>query len=453
MNNKEIMEARRKRRKKPKKPYSSMTITTGDIGYNIDRFNQAMDTDFSPEAADSGIGVGAGESGAIGENFKLKESWEEFDFEDYNSDDTITVVITDKRFDPLFKKDHRETVQRNSVKVEGQYFNGVVITGKVRDIIQVCGECHVMNPNKIFREALSLVEAKRYVRRYYIRPQNIFCSNKAEIIKALIDIGNENCSVYTLNNLGDEKDVTKLMNKDIIYYYDDGILYDKNKVKVMDYDLSIKKEENRKKFSGNANSVSDATFKDTYEDRMTDMTELEEDVFFDKSSAEVYTSIDDNTIYVGTDDSHKDVGIVYDGNSSSPYSHTDWIVSEDENGIFTLTGWLMGHDGEVREGPSQTYYSIEELEAALVTKGLKSLEQSSQLEEAFNQDFEPVDVWGYSLRESVITCCICGEEVDGYGNNPEPYRQKGKCCDACNIKFVIPARLEAMRAGEDSDAD
>ena len=89
-------------------------------------------------------------------------------------------------------------------------------------------------------ESLELKEAKRYVRRYYIRPQNIFASNKAEILKALIDIGDENCSVYTLNNLVDNDDVTKLTNKDIIYYYDNGILYDKNHVKVMDYDLYIK---------------------------------------------------------------------------------------------------------------------------------------------------------------------------------------------------------------------
>ena len=120
-----------------------------------------------------------------------------------------------------------------------------------------------------------LTEAKRYVRRYYIRPQNIFCSNKAEILKALIDLDDANCSVYTLNNLGDEKDVSKLMNSDIIYYYDDGILYDKNKVKVMDYDLSIKKEEDRKHFA-NVDNASDKEFKAEYEDRMTDATELEE---------------------------------------------------------------------------------------------------------------------------------------------------------------------------------
>jgi hypothetical protein len=124
----------------------------------------------------------------------------------------------------------------------------------------------------------ALCEAKRYVRRYYIRPQNIFCSNKAEILKALIELDDANCSVYTLNNLGDEKDVSKLMSSDIIYYYDDGILYDKNRVKVMDYDLSIKKEENRRHFA-NVDNASEKEFKNAYEDRMTDATELEENFF------------------------------------------------------------------------------------------------------------------------------------------------------------------------------
>lgn len=188
-------------------------------------------------------------------------------------------------------------------------------------------------------ESGALCEAKRYVRRYYIRPQNIFCSNKAEILKALIELDDANCSVYTLNNLGDEKDVSKLMNSDIIYYYDDGILYDKNRVKVMDYDLSIKKEENRKHFA-NVEKTSEKEFKNAYEDRMTDATELEE---------------------------------------------------------------------------------------------------------AFNLDFDDYDVYGECLTEAKkedLRCCICGEPVEGYGNNPEPYMspEKGRCCNACNMKFVIPTR-------------
>ena len=188
----------------------------------------------------------------------------------------------------------------------------------------------------------ALCEAKRYVRRYYIRPQNIFCSNKAEILKALIELDDANCSVYTLNNLGDDKDVSKLMNSDIIYYYDDGILYDKNRVKVMDYDLSIKKEEERKRFA-NVDKAPEKEFKAEYEDRMTDATELEE---------------------------------------------------------------------------------------------------------AFNLDFDDVNVFGEKLTEAKeFLCCICGEPIEGYGNNPEPYlsADNGRCCDACNIRFVIPARLEMMR--------
>jgi hypothetical protein len=234
-------EAKRKKRKN-KKPYDSIGYTTGDIGLNIGRFNQAMGT------ADS--------------------------------------------------------------------FNGT--------------------------EGGALTEAKRYVRRYYIRPQNIFCSNKAEILKALIELDDANCSVYTLNNLGDEKDVSKLMSSDIIYYYDNGILYDKNKVKVMDYDLSIKKEENRKHFA-NVEKASDKEFKAEYSDRMTDATELEE---------------------------------------------------------------------------------------------------------AFSLDFDDIDVYGRNLtEEKEERCCVCGERLDGYGNNPEPFMssKKGSCCDACNLKFVLPARLEIMR--------
>ena len=239
----------KKRRKK--KPFNSISYTTGDIGLNIDRFNQAMG---SSEGSEAGVG---------GEGALAEEA--------------------------------------------------------------------------------SLQEAKRYVRRYYIRPQNIFCSNKAEILKALIELDDANCSVYTLNNLGDEKDVTKLMNSDIIYYYDDGILYDKNRVKVMDYDLSIKKEEDRKHFA-NVDKAPEKEFKAEYEDRMTDATELEESFF--------------------------------------------------------------------------------------------------------NLDFADVNVFGEKLTEAKESfCCICGEPIDGYGNNPEPFKSadEGQCCDGCNLKFVIPMRLDISK--------
>jgi DNA-binding protein YbaB len=591
-----LMSLEEAKKKKKRKRTSKVTYLTGFPFLNDHRFNHACGTcDCGKDAADNansemgsdstgeGSGDGslggdsAGEGGAMGESFKLKESWEEFNFEDHNSDDVVTVVIIDKRFDPLFKKDHKESLSRNNVKVEGQYFNGIVVTGKVGDIIQVCDECHVMNPNKIFMEAvammeamtplekmralengtrgfnaaaagdvklvnyynictknglqkaaaiveaeiqkrmnqgtwtlknytipgfpqqtaastaptkpannnnitstasqtpniqladfdfydagkfylddmearmlkyyvehdnldrfielledptnstpqiklsyslamllfamyfkyenavkaivasivkvfgctaaelkqyvkdvllkdssitskvqkavsdvlneqiekgapMNLTEAKRYIKRYYIRPQNVFASNKAEILQRLAEVEADgaNCSVYSLKALEDHDDVHLLQPKDIIYYYDEGVLYDKNHVPVLDYDLNVKNEEERPKIS--ADATSDERFKDVYQDRMTDRTFAE------------------------------------------------------------------------------------------------------ALEEDFYMDFDDVNVYGVRLKEgkeAEYTCCICGDEFEGYGNNPAPYKESGKCCDACNRKFVIPARFMQLQDNED----
>lgn len=195
------------------------------------------------------------------------------------------------------------------------------------------------------KEEAELTEAKREVRRYYIRPQNIYCANKAGIIKALIAIGDkgENCSVYSLKNLVDNEDVHKLTNNDIIYYYDEGVLYDKNHVRIMDYDLYVKKEEKRKHFTGTDMDLEREPVKQEYEDRLTvaDLPEVEPDIY-----------------------------------------------------------------------------------------------------EAFDLDFAPINAFGETLTEAKGgICCICGEEIDGYGNNPAPVKSEGRCCDACNAKFVIPARM------------
>ena len=40
-------------------------------------------------------------------------------------------------------------------------------------------------------------------------------------------------------------------------------------------------------------------------------------------------------------------------------------------------------------------------------------------------------------------CVLCGDVVDGFGNNPYPLADGGKCCDSCNMD-VVGARLEMM---------
>lgn len=88
----------------------------------------------------------------------------------------------------------------------------------------------------------------------------------------------------------------------------------------------------------------------------------------------------------------------------------------------------------------------------------EAIELSSEDEkEVYNQDFPDVNVYGERLDKKLKedkkeVCCICGEPIEGYGNNAEPYK-KGRCCDACNMKFVIPARLEKLDKEENKDKD
>ena len=210
-------------------------------------------------------------------------------------------------------------------------------------------------------EEIELDEAKRYVKRYYIRPQNVFASNKEEILKALVAAGDQNCSVYSLKNLDDHDDVHLLKPSDIIYYYDDHVLYDKNHVQVMDYDLFVKHEEERKKVA-DVDAISDTTFNDIYDDRLTDADLTKKEIKVEEPT----------------------------------------------------------HEG---------------------------LEESLDSFNPFTLNFDNVNAYGETLNEdadSKFVCCICGEETTGYGNNPEPVKHEGRCCDACNRKFVIPARIEEL---------
>ena len=54
-----------------------------------------------------------------------------------------------------------------------------------------------------------------------------------------------------------------------------------------------------------------------------------------------------------------------------------------------------------------------------------------------------------------LTCCICGCEIEGYGNNPDgamckdaegnvvelSFNPEDRCCDMCNQRYVIPGRI------------
>ena len=49
------------------------------------------------------------------------------------------------------------------------------------------------------------------------------------------------------------------------------------------------------------------------------------------------------------------------------------------------------------------------------------------------------------------TCCICGKQFEGYGNNPHPVRKSGECCNDCNQDFVIPERIRLITQGGNNE--
>ena len=43
-------------------------------------------------------------------------------------------------------------------------------------------------------------------------------------------------------------------------------------------------------------------------------------------------------------------------------------------------------------------------------------------------------------KNPTFQCCICKRVNVGYGNDPHPYMYQGRCCDTCNLLYVIPLR-------------
>lgn len=57
-----------------------------------------------------------------------------------------------------------------------------------------------------------------------------------------------------------------------------------------------------------------------------------------------------------------------------------------------------------------------------------------------------------------MKCCICGKDIQGYGNNPYgaldvcgrtiQWKPEDECCDNCNTQYVILGRLITLHNSE-----
>lgn len=77
-----------------------------------------------------------------------------------------------------------------------------------------------------------------------------------------------------------------------------------------------------------------------------------------------------------------------------------------------------------------------------------SLGNDFKIKENLEEEKEDKD-----LTEDKETCVLCGKHIDGYGNNPAPLADEGKCCDECNSTKVIPARMKVLRDKKRVDED
>lgn len=46
-----------------------------------------------------------------------------------------------------------------------------------------------------------------------------------------------------------------------------------------------------------------------------------------------------------------------------------------------------------------------------------------------------------------MKCVICREDLDKFGHNARPYAE-GRCCEICNVSWVIPMRIRLMQMGQ-----
>ena len=383
----ELTEAKKKKKRKQRKILGGyLCWTTGCPAYNIAMFNKHAGTDF-PKPDENKDAEKAAEDAAEAANDAI---------------DAGSVSVSDGIAAP-------EAISSNDIGGEAAGDSGAS-----------AGEGGAMG------ESLDLTEAKRYVKRYYVRPQNIFCSNKEEILKALVQVGNNNCSVYSLKSLPDHDDVHLLKPSDIIYYYDDGILYDKNHVKVMDYDLFVKHEEERKKV-GNIDAMSDAAFANEYEDRLTDADlskkeikvrkatheDLDESITFADMKQELWN--ESGSVYLGYNKAYAGNAHVFKDNGV--YAGTSYYAEYDDNtGEYSITCWHMSDDGDEEEGDILEFDSFEDL-----CKWIKAAKlEDRQVAECLKEDTIYVGKLGGNLNLPSNIHLVPQDEVESLINLLDP---------------------------------
>ena len=85
--------------------------------------------------------------------------------------------------------------------------------------------------------------------------------------------------------------------------------------------------------------------------------------------------------------------------------------------------------GDANISDDMAYYMAERIDNDIVNE--YTIEQIEKAEKIIKMQ---------TNDKPTFKCCICGKLATGYGNNPFPIKQKGECCNTCDIE-VMKARL------------
>ncbi len=53
------------------------------------------------------------------------------------------------------------------------------------------------------------------------------------------------------------------------------------------------------------------------------------------------------------------------------------------------------------------------------------------------------------MSDRNFQCVICENTFEGFGNNPYPLSEEGKCCDVCNIDVIVARYRNIVRKEEE----
>lgn len=108
-------------------------------------------------------------------------------------------------------------------------------------------------------------------------------------------------------------------------------------------------------------------------------------------------------------------------------------------------GIVFGWDNSLVDA-SKPYIEVDRVYSGVSIRRMTNLTQEQQ-----NEVVKVADEWHLifqkisendNLIKKFYRCVFCHRSGKDFGYNPEPVKQEGRCCNDCNLKIIIPARLK-----------